>query len=283
MIYQSRDYGLKTDYVHTTINRLIMFNRLLAIITLTLLTSIVTANDFSFSHQDQISDNFRSVGQRQWLIQDQRLTVNSQSNAVGFLIYDQTIGQNGQATVHIDADSWSGQNGGLVMRWTSESDYMFIAVRPENDYSSQLFFCINTMHTEKSEDCHILSKSFSASNEFKLEVLAHNANYTIFVDDKKVADFSDTRNTNGSIGYAYYNAWESYTRFIDIAWQDHGNAPDPAIAKVSKQPPLTLTWLGRLAKNPDTANENDAYFNSTDRIIYLFSNHQWTSLEDSNQ
>ena len=136
-----------------------------------LFTPMLQANDFSIAHQNTIADELTAHGQRQWLIKQQGITVNAQSNDSGFLIYNQDIGSNGKVSSNIKADSWSGQNGGLVVRWTSESDYMFIAVRPENEYSSQLFFCINTMHTEKSENCHVLSKNFAAANQYNLAVL----------------------------------------------------------------------------------------------------------------
>ena len=122
-----------------------------------------------------------------------------------------------------------------MLRWTSPNNYSFIAVRPENEYSSRLFFVVIPWILKNPKTANYCQTTFPQAI-LTLSAKVEGDKYSIFVDSQFISSVVDTNNPSGKVGYAYYNAWENYTKFSNLSWTDLGEI---------KNEPIKLFWLGQ--------------------------------------
>jgi hypothetical protein len=189
---------------------------------------------FSDIHEDGVLRGWSLVGARRWVENQGKLTTVSPGYAAksggsrsGFLISDYPSADDGTFEALLTADSWNGNAGGAVLRWSSPSSFYYVTVKPANMWESKLVFHVNTMDESKGQ---VVAKNFSIGSTFKLKVVASGDTFEIYLDDVLRATVHDGTNRSGRVGYAYSSSWENLFAAQESQWRDApGSTPSSAV------------------------------------------------------
>jgi hypothetical protein len=198
------------------------------------LTAPPGSSGFSDVHEDGALRGWSLVGARRWVEAQGKLTTASPGRVAksggsrsGFLISEYPSADDGTFEAELTADSWNGNAGGVVLRWSSPSSFYYITVKPANQWESKLVFHVNTMDATQGR---VVAEKFNIGSTFKLKVVASGDTFQIYLDGVLRATVRDATNRYGRVGYAYSSSWENLFTAQESQWIDApGSSPSTAV------------------------------------------------------
>ncbi|HEX2958924.1 MAG TPA: hypothetical protein VHO70_18965 [Chitinispirillaceae bacterium] len=197
--------------------------------------------DFTDTHTDGSLDGWTSQGTRTWSETNGYATPQNGAMTNGFLISNYASTADGAIEVDITADQWNGQNGGIILRWTSSTSYYFIAVKPGNQWDNYIKFCENSTVADNGIT---VASPISMNTSFTLRVEMTGSNFKFYIDGTLRGEINDASHPTGSFGYAHAASWNMYTRFSETRWWNA--APT--------EYPLTISVNGNGSVNPPSGS-----------------------------
>lgn len=240
-----------------------------SLIALGSLFTISAQSGFVDDFNHGLASNWTIDGARGWYALDGRLYPASNSNASGFIINKFACKTDGELQVTFDADEWNGYNGGIVFRWTAPNKFYYIAVRPGNQYDNSIFFCKNNLDVWSGQQ---VAHNVMFGRTGTIKVVLEGSTFKVFYNGALVGTATDSENSNGLVGCAYSNQWNSYFSFDDFSWNDHsgtGYVPPSST-------PVETGDLSVFMKDDGIDEENIMkpcfyVINNSDKVINSFS------------
>lgn len=201
------------------------------------------------SHDDGDLSGWSIYGDRGWSEVNGIATPANNSNFEGFLINDFNCQNDGIFEVDITSDTWSGNFGGVVFRWSSPNNYYFVSVKPGGLNSGILYFCKNTMNTASGS---VVRQDLNMATTFKLKIEISGSNFKFYIDNNYAGEANDAGNIGGKIGYGYFAQWNDYIDYDNLVWQEDAANNAPTDINISKSTILEQKPVGSLVGNFST-------------------------------
>lgn len=182
------------------------------------------AGGFEDTHSSNTLAGWTSYGARDWSETNGFMKAQDATDKTGFLITRYPCADDGTFEAVIQADQWSGQNGGLVFRWTTASSYYFVSVKPGNQFDSKLYLSKNTLDLNQAT---VLASNFDIGTSYTIKVVLTGAHFDFYLNNTWVAGHDDSSNPAGRAGYANTGQWNTYVSFDSSKWTDAAGSAKP--------------------------------------------------------
>jgi|GEM_PF-1857043 len=181
------------------------------------------ANSFAASFTDNHNDNsisgWTSTLTRTWSESNGKMRP-ADGAATGIIVNNNTVAANGTLEVTMTSDQWNGQQGGVILRYASNTSYYFVAVKPGNQWDNSIKFCENSL--DANSGVTVASNIPSLGTTFTLKIEMSGSLFKFYIDGTLRGQITDASIVNGKIGYGSNSSWNSYVAFDNITWTESG-------------------------------------------------------------
>ncbi|HEX2956795.1 MAG TPA: hypothetical protein VHO70_08180, partial [Chitinispirillaceae bacterium] len=180
--------------------------------------SAVFAQGFSDNHNDNVITGWTSTGARSWTESGGVAAPAASSNSVGMLINNYACANDGTLEVTMTADQWNGMFGGVILRYTSTSSYIFVTVRTADQWGSYIKAIPNSTNPDGTGTT--VASGFTIGTTFTLRIETSGSTFRCYINNNLMGTFTDANHPSGKVGYGYYSQWNQYTTYDNISWTD---------------------------------------------------------------
>ena len=186
------------------------------------------ATGFTDDHDDWYLSGWTSYGGRIWS-EGYGYATPSAGYEQGFLINNYDCASNGTLEVNITASQWDGDAGGVIFRWSSPTNYLYVAVEPGNEWTSSIRLCRNNTNFSNGT---VIASPIDISTTYTLKVVMNNATFKFYLDGEYMGEVQDDNHPAGLVGYGYSSTFSDYINYNAITWTD---------AEFSNNPPTDIS------------------------------------------
>ncbi len=190
----------------------------------------VFAQGFSDNHNDNVLTGWTSTGARSWTEGGGVASPAASSNSVGMLINNYACTNDGTLEVVMTSDQWNGQFGGVILRYASTTSFIFVTVRPADQWGSYIKAIPNSTNPDGTGTT--VASGFTIGTTFTLRVVASGSTFRCYINNNLMGTFTDANHPSGKVGYGYYSQWNQYTTYDNITWTD-GSTPNYTLSVTS--------------------------------------------------
>lgn len=182
------------------------------------------ATGFTDDHDDWYISGWTSYGGRVW---SERYSYATPSAGYqqGYLINNYDCVSNGTLEVNITASQWDGEAGGVVFRWSSSTNYLYVAVEPGNEWTSSIRLCRNSTNFGNGT---VIASPIDINTTYILKIVMNNSTFKFYLNDEYMGEVQDENHPAGKVGYGYSTIFSDYINYNSITWTDaefSNNAP----------------------------------------------------------
>lgn len=216
-----------SKYDSTLMNRSIRTPCTIVLLCLLFFVFSAKAGTYSDNHSDNDLKNWSIFGKRNWIEKDGYVTPsNSDQGYQGFLINMHECTKDGIFTCKLKTcGDLNSMDGGIVFRFSDNSHYYFVTITEANSsgHSKDNMVRLVKNSTDARTGYVIIKSGLDFTNcngVYTIKVRLKGPSFTFWLNGDSLAQYTDSSNTDGSVGYAYDNLPDPYVSYDSSAWID---------------------------------------------------------------
>jgi len=184
--------------------------------TLLVLASLAVANPFTDTFDANSLLGWTVVGQRSWSESNGLMQPADGSNSSGFLLRQGTFAADGDLEADVQGDQWNGQTGGVVFRYISPTNFLYVGVKPADQWNQHIYLCVDDLNS-----CSFIGNiGLLVQSAATVHVTMRGSDFTVLLNGSVVATFTNTTHATGTVGLAHTSQWNRYCSFEAVRWTE---------------------------------------------------------------